>query len=96
MSTIVIEIPNLPSRRFEIDLAKESEEFVEEFTRFVTKLEARAVTVKKNGSKRPSPNIKRARQYLDVLSRRPESWAALAEADKIRKDWIRKNGKESG
>ena len=46
MSTIIIEITE-PSRRFEIDLANEPQELVDEFRRFVSKLEIRSKTVKK-------------------------------------------------
>lgn len=90
MSTIVIETTD-PSRRFEIDLAKEPKEFVEEFRKIVSKLEARSATVKKNGAKRLSPKLKRASKYIESISNQPKSKAALAEADEIRKDWVRKN-----
>lgn len=91
MSTIVIEMPDSSSRRFEIDLANEPKELVEEFCKFVKKLEARAGKSKKNGLKSLSPKLKRASEYLDTLADRPASKASLAEADEIRKDWIRKN-----
>jgi len=90
MSTIIIETTDHPSRRFEIDLANEPKEFVEEFRKFVSKLEARSKSVKKNDTKQLSPKLKRASAYIDSISNRPESQAALAEADLIRKSWIRK------
>lgn len=97
MSTIVIETTDHTSRRFEIDLANEPKEFVEEFRKFLSKLEARSTTLKKNGTKRHSPKLKlspklkRASAYIDSIANNPESKAALAEADAIRKSWIRKN-----
>ena len=83
MSTIIIEITE-PSRRFEIDLANEPQELVDEFRRFVSKLEIRSKTVKINGAKRLSPKLKRASKYIDSIANRPESKAALAAADDIR------------
>ena len=83
MSTIIIEITE-PSRRFEIDLANEPQELVDQFRRFVSKLEIRSKTVKINGAKRLSPKLKRASKYIDSIANRPESKAALAEADDIR------------
>ncbi len=91
MGTIVIETTDHSSKRFDIDLANESEEFVAEFKNFVTKLETKAGTGKKNGSKRLSSKLKRASAYIDTISTRPESKAALAEADEIRGGWLRKN-----
>ena len=84
MSTIVIKTMDHTSRRFEIDLANEPKDFVEEFRKFVSKLEARSSTVKKNGTKRLSPKLKRASAYIDSIANKPESKAALAEADAIR------------
>jgi hypothetical protein len=68
MSTIIIETTDHPSRRFEIDLANESKEFVEEFRKFVAKLEARSKSVKKNDTKQLSPKLKRASAYIDSIS----------------------------
>jgi hypothetical protein len=91
MSTIVIETRDDSSRRFEIDLANEPEEFVLEFRNFVSKLEAKSKPVRKNGTKRLSAKLRRASAYIDSIADRPESKAALAEADAIRKSWIRKH-----
>ncbi len=88
MSIIIIETTD-PSRRFEVDLANESKEFVDEFRRFVSKLEIRSRTIKKNGAKRLSHKLKRASEYIDSISDRAMSRAALNEADNIREDWIR-------
>ena len=90
MSTIVIETTE-PSRRFEIDLEKEPREFVVELNRFVNKLESRSKP-KRNGVERQmSEKMKRASAYIDSIAERPESKAALAEADKLRSGWIRKH-----
>jgi len=54
MKTVIIETTE-PSRRFEIDLANEPREFVEEFQKFVSRLEVRSpalVEKKGNGSRR--------------------------------------------
>ncbi len=90
MSTIIFEITD-PSRRFVIDLANEPHEFVETVRKFVSKLETRSGAVKKNGAKGLNPKLKRASKYIDSIANRPESKAALAEADGIRESWIRKN-----
>ena len=92
MGTIVIETADRSSRRYDIDLANESKEFVAEFNKFVAKLEAKGKTGKKNGSKRLNSKLKRASAYIDSILSRPESKAALAEADEIRGRWLRKNG----
>lgn len=90
MNTIIIETPGHSAQRYEIDLAAESKEFVDEFKSFVSKLEAKSKRTKKERTKRLSPKMKQASAYIDKISHRPESKAALAEADAIRKDWIRK------
>jgi len=84
MSTVIIETTD-PSRRFEIDLANEPQEFVDEFRKFVSKLEIRSKPARKNGAKRLGPKLKRASKYIDSISDRPESKGALAEANEIRK-----------
>ena len=89
MSTIVIETTE-PSRRFEIDLDKEPREFVLELKQFVSRLESRTKP-KRNGTERElTEQMKRASEYLDSTAERAESKAALAEADELRRGWIRK------
>ncbi len=90
MSTVVIDIPNQPQKRYEIDLAGEADAFVHEVEKLVTKFAPSSKSAK-NGSKRLTPKLREARNYLKSISRRAESKAALAEADEIRKSWIRKN-----
>ena len=92
MSTIVIETSDFPSQRFEIDLAKEPREFADEVRNLVAKLETRTSTQKKIQAKRLSPRLRRASRYIDSITDRPASRIALAEADRIREDWIRNNG----
>lgn len=84
MGTIVIDIPDQPQKRYEIDLAGEADAFVREVEKLVTKFESSSKSPK-NGSKRLSPKLREARDYLKSISRRAESKAALAEADEIRK-----------
>ena len=91
MSTIIIETTE-PPRRFEIDLANEPQEFVDEFQKLVLKLEIKSKAVKKNGTKRLSPKLKRASKYIDSIVDRPKSKAALARADEIRKVLERRLG----
>lgn len=89
MSTIVIETTE-PSRRFEIDLEKEPREFVLELREFVSKLESRSKP-KRNGTRRElSEEMRRASAYIDSIADRPQSKAALAEADELRRGLLRK------
>ena len=88
MSTIVIETTE-PSRRFEIDLDKEPREFVLELKQFVSRLESRTKP-KRNGTERElSEQMRRASAYIDSIADRPQSIAALAEADELRRGLIK-------
>lgn len=85
MSTITIETGGSTSKRYVIDLSKESKELVREIRKLV---EARS---KAPGLfDEPTAKLKRAAAYIDEISDRPESRSALAEADAMRKSWIRK------
>ena len=90
MSTIVIRTDDNPLERFEVDLANEPQEIADEFRKFVEKLRSRSKVARPRRPKKLSPELQKARDYLDKLSRIPESLETLKEADAIRRDWIRK------
>lgn len=91
MSTIVIKTEDNPFETFEVDLANEPKEIKEEFRSFISKLKTRPNVAERRIRKKLSPKLMRASAYIDSIANNPESKAALAEADAIRKNWIRKN-----
>ena len=90
MSTIVIKTEDNSLERFEVDLANEPKELAEEFRKFISKLRSKSSVGNRRPSKKLSPKLQKASEYLDSLSQIPESLETLKEADEIRKSWIRK------
>ena len=89
MSTIFIETTE-PTRRFEVDLDKEPQEFALELKRVVSRLESRKSPKPSVSTKQLREKMKRASAYVDTIAERPQSKAAIAEADKLRIGWVRK------